>query len=178
MAEIFLQDLENAHIKHLLDSKNLVFYPRYVDDISIIYDSTRTNPDAILKYLNLIHSNLQLSPTHEIMQQVSLLDLNIIRKPSKLEIDIFRKPTTDTTINYFSNHPFEHKLAAYRYHIERMFKLPLTKDRQHNEWKTILLISKNNNVPRKFLIRLKQQIQYQSAKYWHQHYYKMGDFHI
>jgi len=142
MAEIFLQDLENTHIKHLLDSKNLVFYSRYVDDI-IIYDSTRTDPDAILEYVNLIHSNLQLSPTHETMWQVSFLELTIIRKPSKLEINTFRKPTTmDTTINYFYNHPLEHKLAAYRYHIERMLVLPLTKDRQHNEWKTILPIAK------------------------------------
>jgi hypothetical protein len=69
----------------------------------------------------------------------------------------------DTIINYFSNHPLEHKLAAYRYHIERMLTLPLTKDRQHNEWKTILPIAKNNNVPRKFLIRLKQ-IHYKTAQ--------------
>ena len=164
MAEIFLQGLENAHTKHLLDSKNIVFYARYIDDILIIYDSTRTDPDAILEYVNLIHSNLQLSPTHETMWQVSFLELTIIRKPSKLEINVFRKPTTmDTIINYFSNHPLEHKLAAYRYHIERMLALPLTKDRQHNEGKTILLIAKNNNVPRKLLIRLKQRIQYKIA---------------
>jgi hypothetical protein len=36
-----------------------------------------------------------------------------------------------------------------------MLMFPLTKDWQHNEWKTILLIAKNNNVPRKLLIRLK-----------------------
>jgi hypothetical protein len=128
MAEIFLQDLENAHTKHLLDSKNIVFYARYVDNIFIIYDSTPTDPDAI-QHINLIHSNQQLSPTHDTMRQISFLGLTIIRKPSKLEINIFRKPTTtDTTINYFSIHPLEHKLVAYQYHIVSMLMFPLTKD--------------------------------------------------
>ena len=45
MAEIFLQQLENSIIKHLIDAKILSFYTRYVDDILLIHDSTRTNPD-------------------------------------------------------------------------------------------------------------------------------------
>ena len=47
MAEIFLQHIENKHIKQLLDSKNIVFYTRYVDDIFIIFDTTRITPDEI-----------------------------------------------------------------------------------------------------------------------------------
>ena len=48
MAEIFLQQLENTIIKHIIDAKILSFYTRYVDDILLIYDSMRTNPDNIL----------------------------------------------------------------------------------------------------------------------------------
>jgi hypothetical protein len=40
MAEIFIQHLEDSFIKHLLDSKSITFYSRYVDDIFIIYDSS------------------------------------------------------------------------------------------------------------------------------------------
>ena len=59
--------------------------------------------------------------------QTNFLNLLIIRNPFNLEIDIHRKPTTmNTTINYTSNHPKEHKTAAYRYHITRMHSLPLT----------------------------------------------------
>ena len=47
MAEIFLQHIEETNIKHLIDTKSLSFYTRYVDDIFLIYDSTRTNPDEI-----------------------------------------------------------------------------------------------------------------------------------
>jgi hypothetical protein len=36
IAEIFLQHLEDIHIKQLLDTKNIIFYIRYVDDILII----------------------------------------------------------------------------------------------------------------------------------------------
>jgi hypothetical protein len=128
MTEIFIQYLEDSLINHLLDSKSISFYSRYVDDILIIYDSSYTNPNAITQYANTTHNNLQINPTPENAGQINFLDLTITRKTTNLEIDIFRKPTTtNTTINYLSNHPLEHKLAAYRYYIERMFKLPLNK---------------------------------------------------
>jgi retron-type reverse transcriptase len=34
VAEIFLQYLENTHLKHILESKHTVFYTRYIDDIT------------------------------------------------------------------------------------------------------------------------------------------------
>jgi len=103
MAEIFLKYRENRHLKQLLDSKNIIFYTRYVDDIFIIYDTTRTTADSIHNYINIVHNCLQLNPTHENNTQINFLDLCIIRKTNKLEIDIYRKPTTtDITINYLS----------------------------------------------------------------------------
>jgi len=41
MAEIFLQHFKDIYVKHLLDTKSLAFYRRYIDDILIIYDATR-----------------------------------------------------------------------------------------------------------------------------------------
>jgi len=121
IAEIFLQHIENIYTKQILDTKNLIFYTRYVDDILIIYDTKRTNPDIIHKYINQIHTNLQLNPTHENNRYMSFLDLLKTRKPTSLNTDIFRKPTTtDTTINFLSNHPSEPKIAAYQYYINRM----------------------------------------------------------
>jgi len=130
MAEIFLQYLENSHIKPLLDSRRISFYSLYVD-ILVIYDATGTNPETIVHHVNSMHSNVHLSPTLETNNQISFLDILIIRKSQQLEIDIYRKPTTtDTTINYLSNHPMEQKLASYRYHIDRMLRLPLNRTRQ------------------------------------------------
>jgi len=69
----------------------------------------------------------------EFYDRINFLDLSIIRKTPKLEIDVFCKPTTtNTTIHYLSNYPIEHKLAAYRYYIVRIFNLPLSNNQQHS----------------------------------------------
>ena len=72
----------------------------------VLYDANRTNPETIIRHANSMHNNIQLSSTLEPDNQISFLDLLIIRKSQQLEIDVFRKPTTtDATINYLSNHP-------------------------------------------------------------------------
>jgi hypothetical protein len=96
MAEIFLQHLEGTIIKHLIYTKILHFYTRYVDDILLIYDSTRTNPDNILQFIDTIHSNIQLSPTLESNKSVNFLDLSITRNPTHFSIGIYRKPPQTT----------------------------------------------------------------------------------
>jgi hypothetical protein len=80
----------------------------------IIYDTKHINDNTIQNYINQIHNNILLNPTHESKGQINYLDHRIIRNNSKLEIDIYRKPTrTNTTSNHESNHPTEHKTAAY-----------------------------------------------------------------
>jgi hypothetical protein len=41
LAEIFLQNLEQHRIKHLLEDGNIIYYNRYVDDIFIIYNQAK-----------------------------------------------------------------------------------------------------------------------------------------
>jgi len=164
MAEIFLQQLENSIIKHLIDTRILSFYTRYVDDILLIYDSTRTNPDSILQYIDTIHSNIQLSPTMESTNTINFLDLSITRGPTYLNTGIFHKPTsTDTTINFLSNHPLEHKMAAYRYLIHRIYTLPLSKEQQDKEWYHITNTAYSNNIPQTLLSRLRHRIQWYNS---------------
>ena len=89
-----------------------------------------------------------------------VLNLLIIRNPSNLETDIYRKPaTTNTPINFISNHPTKHKVAAYRYHITRMQSLPLTTERQQTEWKTIKSVAQSFNFLDKIITKLKAQTQ-------------------
>jgi hypothetical protein len=78
IAEIFLQHLGNIHIKQLLDTKNIILYTRYVDDILIIFDTTRTNTDQINKYVNKIHTNINLNPTYKSNRCISYLYLLIL----------------------------------------------------------------------------------------------------
>jgi len=75
IAEIFLQHFEDTNIKHLLDTKNLAFYTRYIDDILIIYDTTRIRSHTINTYINNIHSNITLNPTYEQHRSIDFLTL-------------------------------------------------------------------------------------------------------
>jgi uncharacterized protein YqfB (UPF0267 family) len=71
-----------------MDTKNITFYTRYVDDILIIYETESIKPEAIHNYINQIHDNLQLNPTYEDNGHISFLDLVIIRNSANLEINI------------------------------------------------------------------------------------------
>jgi len=84
IAEIFLQHFEDMYIKHLLDTKSLAFYTRYVDDILIIYDTTRISSHTINTYINNIHRNIKLNPTCEQHRSIDFLDLTITRKTNSL----------------------------------------------------------------------------------------------
>jgi hypothetical protein len=133
-AEIFLHCIENQHIKHLLESNTLAYYTRYVNDILLIYDSSKTNPHYIQQHILTLHKNIRLNTTEETKNRVHFLDLTITREPNHLDIDIYRKPTmTDTTINFHSNHTPspEQKLAAYRFLIQRMLTLPSSKTKKN-----------------------------------------------
>jgi hypothetical protein len=105
-----------------------------------------------------LHPNLEFTPTIEEKNRIGFLDLLITRQPSAIEIDIYRKPTaTNTAINYTSNHPTEHKLAAYRYLFRRMTALPLSQEKEEAEWQTILTTA-NNNFPIPIMRKLKTKI--------------------
>jgi len=127
LAELYLQLLEKQYIKHWISSREVSYYKRYVDDILIIYNENRITKEKILQEFNKVDSNLEFKMTTEDNKCISFLDLNIHRKPNRTELGIYRKETnTDTSIHNQSNHPQEHKVAAYRFHINRLLTLPLT----------------------------------------------------
>ena len=137
IAEIYIQFLEELYVKQWLDSKQIIYYRRYVDDILIIYNQNKTNEQGILNHANDIYKHLQFKLSTE-ENFINYLDLSIYRNNSNIELGIHRKPTnTDTTIHFSSNHPYEHKLAAFNYYIKRMLTLPVTKQSKQQEWKTI-----------------------------------------
>jgi len=88
IAEIFIQHYEDTNIKHILDTKNIAFYIRYVDDILIIFDTTKIDSHTINVYINNIQKNLKFNPTHEEHNSIDYLDLTILRKHNKLERDV------------------------------------------------------------------------------------------
>ena len=159
IAEIFLQHGENNLIKNILDNNKIRFYNRYVDDILMIYDSTKTNTTYITQYMNNIHNALQFKATTEVDNTISFLDLSISRQQNKLTFDIYRKPTTTgMTIHQASNHPTEHKMAAYRYLLNRMHRMPLSQELKHKELNTIYLIASRNGYSKHLVDKLNKNI--------------------
>ena len=75
-----------------------------------------------------------------------------------MSIDIYRKPTeTDTTINYHSNHPPEQKMSAYRYHINRLNKLPINTEERKKEEEKLESMAINNSYPIDTVKKLKEK---------------------
>jgi hypothetical protein len=73
-------------------------------------------------------------------------------------ISIYRKPTsTNITIQRTSNHPQEHKEAAYRYYISRMITLPNTEEAKLHERKYILNTARYNGFPKHKIIDIERK---------------------
>jgi len=76
---------------------------------------------------------------------ITYLELSIHRNNNDLHLGIQRNPTkTDTTIYFTSNHPLEHKLAAYSFSINKIITLPITRQAKQQEWNIILIVGKDN----------------------------------
>jgi hypothetical protein len=159
MAEIYLQYLEEMSIKHWLETTNIICYRRYVDDILIISDHTRTDETTTHSILNLIHPCLQFTPILEQNNTITYLDLTIHRLTQNLQLGIFHKPTqTDTTIHFNSNHPTNHKSAAYYSHIRRMLSFPITEQARCREWNLISKMAINNGFPLRIICKIQNAI--------------------
>jgi hypothetical protein len=128
--------------------------------------SKRMHPNLITTNMNQTHKDIKFNPTHKSYGKINSLDLLLIRKPIKIEIDIFWKPTTaDTTIDFSSNHPLEHKIAAFQWYITIMHSLPLTPKRQQKEWTIIQYIAQTNNLPYTLIQKLNSQLQHRQNNY-------------
>jgi hypothetical protein len=134
MAETYLQYLETTKIKHWLESREIVFYKRYVDDILIVYDQSKIDEQILLTHINKIDKNLQFKISTEENNTVQYLDISIYRSDNSIKIGIYRKPTeTGTVIHLASNHPYEQKSLAFSYYINRLITLPITDEAKENE---------------------------------------------
>ena len=114
----------------------------------------KNSPTCHQWHIYQIH-NIKLNPIYENNMCTNVLDLTT-GKQTNLEIDIYHKPTTtDTTINFLSNHPIEHKMAAFRYHISRMYSLPLAPEKKQKEWELIQIIARKKQLPTKSSTEIK-----------------------
>ena len=127
LAEIYLQLIEEQYIKLWIENQNIIYYKRYFDDILIIFDASRINENIIKDNMNSIDEHLDFNITDEINNSINYFDMTIVKSTKGMEVSIYRKPTsTNITIQHTSNHPQDHKNAAYRYYIHSMITIPNT----------------------------------------------------
>jgi len=159
LAEIYLKYLEEIYVKHWLENMEIILYKRYIDDILIIYDQTKTDETTIYNTINNIDKNLEFKITGEENNTVIYLDLSINRNSNHIELGIYRKPThMDIFIHRSSNHPYDHKLAAFKYYINRMVTLPITEQVAKQEWEKIIAMAHNNGFPEQTVQKLRTKL--------------------
>jgi len=160
IAELYLQRIENRYIKQWLDSNEIYYYKRFVDDIIILINTQKIKEEQLLTNINSIDKNPSFNITKEDNNnKINFLDFRLARNKYNIQVNIHRKETsTDTVIHYLSNQPIEQKMAAFRYYINRILTLPLTQEGRNEEWATIINKAKNNGFPIGKITRLKTQL--------------------
>jgi hypothetical protein len=129
---------------------------KYVDDILIILDRSKTDGNAIHNSMNKIHPLVQFTPTIKQNITITYLDLTLHRLVHCFQFIIYHKPTqTYTTIHFTSNHPAKHKLAAYNFHINRMLSFTITDQARQREWHLICTMAMNNGFPLQLLQKIR-----------------------
>jgi uncharacterized protein (UPF0335 family) len=64
----------------------------------------------------------------------------------------------DIFIHRSSNHPYDHKLAAFKCYINRMITLPITKQAVKQEWEKIIAMAHNNGFPEQTVQKLRKKL--------------------
>jgi len=147
LAEIYLQKFEKENI---LCSKNehshkIMFYKRYVDDIFIITKTNKRQSKLMIKHFNQMHKSIKFKMEEEINNNISFLDVKVIRNEQTIEFGIHRKSTqTDSVIPRESNHPMTYKMAAFRSMVHRLLTYNLTPQEYEKERGIIKQIAYNN----------------------------------
>jgi hypothetical protein len=93
------------------------------------------------------------------------LDISAYRNNRSIDINIYRKPTeTGTVIHLTSNHPYEQKMAAFNFYINRILTMPIREQSKQEEWKTILAVAKKKGYPTSIIHNLKTNLMTKKQK--------------
>jgi hypothetical protein len=137
LSEMYLQYLEYNNYNNIIQNNNIIGYFRYVDDIWIIFNHTRTDINHVLQEFNQVNNHIQFTLELETNRRLNFLDLTIHINNTNWNFSIFWKPTfTDKMISFFSCHPHKHKFAAVRYLINRLKTHHSSPELQRQKWPT------------------------------------------
>jgi hypothetical protein len=99
--------------------------------------------------INNTDKHLKFKISQEINKTINYLDLSVNRTANNIELNIYRKHTyMDVTVHFTSNHPYDQKLAAFIFYINRLTKMPIMKQVKKQEWNKINTMAQNNGIPK------------------------------
>jgi hypothetical protein len=109
--------------------------------------------------MNNVDEHLEFKMSVEENRITSYIDLSINRKANNVDLCIYRKPTyIDITIHFSSNHPYDHKLEAFNYYINRMITIPISEQAVKQEWNKILIMAQNNGFSAYLIHGMRKQL--------------------
>lgn len=156
IADIFLNEIENKMIDEIKKLDPDLQWLRYVDDVWIKYNSVKIDSETILKKCNNHSNKIQFTKEDEINGNLNYLDVELNRTDNGLIIGIYRKPTTTShTIHASSNHPEQHKKAAFRCYINRAETIPNNTSSKEKEYKLIEHLALENGYNLNWLNNIK-----------------------
>lgn len=161
LSEIFLEKLEEG-----LQAEGMLprVYIRYVDDVFAILD--REEVEETLRELNARHPKIRFTMEVEDEGKLPFLDLIIKRNGSSLGFEIYRKPThTQRFIPKSSNHPIQHKMAAFSSMIHRLLNVPLSSQDFEKEKKYILDTAQINGYQSAVISKRIEKLQKEKRKH-------------
>ena len=139
--------LEELFIEQCPDSFKPVFYKRYVDDTFVLFKH-HSHAELFLNFINEFHPNIQFSMDIESNNQLSFLDLNIIRENNEFVTGIYRKSTfTGLGLNFFSHCSLEFKINACKTLLHRAFNLCSNWCKFHEEVSFLITYFSHNCYP-------------------------------
>jgi hypothetical protein len=147
LAELVMQQLEASVF--------ITFRPklwiRYVDDTFVIVKKSQLID--FHEHLNSIFKEIQFTVENESRNSLAFLDIKIIRNANgSIDTCVYRKNcSTETILNFRSNHPVAHKRSTVRTLFKRIETHCSTEFLQNEERRNLFKIFKQNEYPTKFI---------------------------
>jgi len=138
IAVFYLQFFAEIYIKQWLESKEIIYYKRYVDDILITFDQNKTGGKTIMNKNNT-DKHLEFKLSEEENTTINYLDLSMHRNTNNINRGIYRKTThTLMSLKFLQTPIKKKKLASFNFYKNRILTLLITTLAKQQEWKIIL----------------------------------------
>ena len=136
-ANIFMGWFEGKFIFPLLTNLS-DFYQRFIDDIFLIWNGTKTEFDNFLKKINECHPSIKFE--YEMSKtEITFLDTTVFKEDNKLRTKLYVKPTdSQSYLHSKSEHPNSTKKSIAYSQALRLNKICYNRSDLHNNCERLL----------------------------------------